>query len=42
MDYSGFRFGNVHSKDLGLLVVSSNDRYDKNLLPTATANVSSL
>lgn len=33
MDYSGFRFGNVHSKDLGLVVVSSSDRYDKNLLP---------
>lgn len=36
MDYSGFRFGNVHSKDLGLLVVSSSDRYDKNLLPNPT------
>ena len=32
-DFLGFRFGNVHSDDLHLKVVSSSDRYDKNLLP---------
>lgn len=32
-DFTGFRFGNVHSKDLHLIVVSSSDRYEKNLLP---------
>lgn len=32
-DFVGFRFGNIHSKDLQLIVVSSSDRYDKNLLP---------
>lgn len=32
-DFVGFRFGNVHSKDLHLVVVSSSDRYEKNLLP---------
>lgn len=32
-DFTGFRFNNIHSKDLHLVVVSSSDRYDKNLLP---------
>ena len=32
-DFTGFRFGNVHSEDLHLVVVSSSDRYEKNLLP---------
>lgn len=32
-DFQGFRFGNVHSEDLNLMVVSSGSRYDKNLLP---------
>lgn len=32
-DFTGFRFNNVHSKDLNLVVVSSSDRYEKNLLP---------
>lgn len=32
-DFCGFRFGNVHSEDLHLVVVSSSNRYDKNLLP---------
>ena len=27
MDYSGFRFGNVHSKDLGLLVIDEEHRF---------------
>ena len=35
-DFTGFRFNNIHSKDLHLVVVSSGDRYDKNLLPGAT------
>lgn len=32
-DFIGFRFGNIHSKDLHLIVVSSSNRYEKNLLP---------
>jgi len=32
-DFTGFRFGNIHSEDLHLIVVSSSDRYEKNLLP---------
>lgn len=32
-DFVGFRFGQIHSKDLHLVVTSSSDRYDKNLLP---------
>lgn len=32
-DFIGFRFGNVHTKDLNLVVVTSGDRYEKNLLP---------
>lgn len=32
-DFEGFRFGNIHSSDLDLVVVSSSNRYDKNLLP---------
>jgi hypothetical protein len=35
-DFLGFRFGNIHSDDLHLKVVSSGDRYDKNLLPEPT------
>ena len=30
-DFTSFRFGNVHSEDLHLVVVSSSDRYEKNL-----------
>lgn len=33
-DFTGFRFGSVHSSELGLIVVSSSKRYEKNLLPT--------
>ena len=33
-DFTGFRFGNVHTKDLHLVVVTSSDRYEKNLLPS--------
>ena len=33
-DFTGFRFGNVHTKDLHLIVVTSSDRYEKNLLPS--------
>ena len=32
-DFTGFRFGSIHSDDLHLVVVSSSDRYEKNLLP---------
>lgn len=32
-DFVGFRFGNIHSEDLHLVVVSSGNRYEKNLLP---------
>ena len=32
-DFIGFRFGNIHSSDLNLVVVSSSNRYNKNLLP---------
>lgn len=32
-DFLGFRFGNIHSSDLHLIVVSSSDRYSKNSLP---------
>lgn len=32
-DFCGFRFNNVHSEDLHLVVVSQGSRYDKNLLP---------
>ena len=32
-DFCGFRFGNVHTSDLHLIVVSSSKRYEKNLLP---------
>ena len=32
-DFCGFRFGNIHTEDLHLVVVSSGDRYEKNLLP---------
>ena len=32
-DFTGFRLGNIHTKDLHLVVVTSSDRYEKNLLP---------
>lgn len=32
-DFTGFRFGNIHSEDLHLLVISTSDRYEKNVLP---------
>lgn len=35
-DFTGFRFGNIHTKDLHLTVVSSSSRYNKNLLPAPT------
>jgi hypothetical protein len=35
-DFQGFRFGNIHSTDLNLVVVSSSNRYEKNLLPDPT------
>lgn len=35
-DFCGFRLGNIHTEDLHLVVVSSGDRYDKNLLPNPT------
>ena len=35
-DFRGFRFGNIHIKDLHLTVVSSGDRFNKNLLPDPT------
>ena len=33
-DFVGFRFGNIHTSDLNLLVVSSGDRYEKNSYST--------
>ena len=33
-DFKGFRFGNIHSSDLRLTVVSSGDRFNKNVLPS--------
>ena len=35
-DFKGFRFGNIHIKDLHLTVVSAGDRFNKNLLPDPT------
>jgi hypothetical protein len=35
-DFKGFRFGNIHIKDLHLTVISSGDRFNKNLLPDPT------
>lgn len=35
-DFIGFRFGPYHSSDLKLTLVSSSNRYQKNLLPTPT------
>lgn len=32
-DFTGFTFNHIHSADLHLIVCSSSDRYDKNLLP---------
>jgi hypothetical protein len=39
-DFIGFRFGKVHSSELGLTVVSTSKRYEKELLPSIN-NVSS-
>ena len=33
-DYLGFTFNGIHSSELGLVRVSSSNRYDDNLLPT--------
>lgn len=33
-DYIGFTIGDYHSSDLGIVRVSSSDRYNQNLLPT--------
>lgn len=35
-DFVGFRFGNIHTKDLHLKVVSASNRYQKDLLPSPT------
>ena len=32
-DFLGFSFDGTHSKDLGIVHVSSSDRYDENLFP---------
>ena len=32
-DFTGFQFGQYHSSELGLIVVSTSSRYEKNLLP---------
>ncbi len=37
-DFVGFRFGNVHSKDLHILSVANGNRYTLNLLPDPTDN----
>ena len=34
--FVGFRFGAIHSSELGLKVVSSSKRYEKRLLPSPT------
>lgn len=39
-DFTGFRFGSIHSSELGLVVVSTSKRYEKNLLPTPNDYVS--
>lgn len=35
-DFLGFRFGNIHTEELHLTVVSSGNRYNRNLLPEPT------
>lgn len=35
-DFQGFRFGQIHTKDLHLIVVSTSSRFVKNLLPSNT------
>jgi len=35
-DFIGFRFGNIHTEELHIKVVSSSSRYQKNLLPSPT------
>lgn len=35
-DFEGFRFGNLHSSELNLIIVSSSSRFNKNLLPSAS------
>lgn len=35
-DFVGFRFGNVHSSELGLKATSTSKRYDKTLMPSPT------
>lgn len=35
-DFTGFSFGSIHSSELGLTVVSTSNRYEKNLLPAPT------
>lgn len=32
-DFTGFRFGNIHSDELNLIVTSTSDRYSKSLMP---------
>lgn len=32
-DFTGFKFGNIHSSDLGIIRVSGGDRYDEALHP---------
>ena len=36
IDFRGFRFGNVHSSDLHLEVVSTSNRYEARTLPAPT------
>lgn len=39
IDFRGFRFGNVHSSDLHLEVVSTSNRYEARILPAPTDTV---
>lgn len=39
IDFRGFRFGNIHSRDLNLEVVSSSGRYEMRTLPTLADTV---
>ena len=34
IDFQGFRFGNIHSRDLNLEVVTSSNKYENRILPT--------
>jgi hypothetical protein len=36
IDFRGFRFGNIHSSDLNLEVVSTSNRYEARTLPNPT------